>query len=194
MIMKMHSYMSTNGYLQTVNRNFEKTMAKLRSATSNVGGWDVALVEATAHAAEGPASGTMTEEMSASPSMTPMTDGTQRSYIDGDMALALRKKLLAVPPKTETSSDTNGSSQENGLVSAKEADTPNPRNDYIVLVQHPNEDIATLAQELVEMDIELTSQGPNKVRWPENIGLKSFADYMLIPSLVYELEYPRTDK
>ena len=48
MIMKMHSYMSTNGYLLKVNHSFEKKMDTLRSATSRVGGWDAALTEAQA--------------------------------------------------------------------------------------------------------------------------------------------------
>ena len=44
------------------------------------------------------------------------------------------------------------------------------------------------------MEGELTGIGPEYVRWPENITYKNFAVYQLVPTLVYELEYPRTDR
>ena len=62
------------------------------------------------------------------------------------------------------------------------------------LVDHLDESIAALARDWSELDAELVSSGPNKVRWPNNITLKNFAVYQLIPSLVYELEYPRTNR
>jgi len=45
-----------------------------------------------------------------------------------------------------------------------------------------------------ELQGELTSPGPLFVKWPNNISWKNFAVYQLIPTLVYELEYPRTDR
>ena len=44
------------------------------------------------------------------------------------------------------------------------------------------------------MEAELVSTGPEYVRWPDNVTWKNFAVYMLIPTLVYELEYPRTER
>lgn len=161
-------------------------MTKLRSATSNVGGWDVALVEAEAQGGNEPGSRT-TPEVITSPSMTPLPDGTQRSFIDGDVAIALRNRLL----EKKVSSNGSSSGHSSGSESPEKQDT---KPAYSVLVRHPNEEVAALAEELVEMDSELTSRGPNKMRWPDNINLKSFAEYMLIPTLVYELEYPRTDR
>ncbi|THH07400.1 hypothetical protein EW145_g3410 [Phellinidium pouzarii] len=194
MIMKMHSYMSTNGYLQKVHRNFESTMASLRSATSNAGGWDVAIAEARARTPDTSAMMTgngHTED--GSPSLTPGIDGTSRSYIDGEMALALRDRLFAIPvPKDEKNAASENMNQTDGSTENHGKSTLNP--DYAALVHHPDEQIVTLAQALVEMDVELTSPGPDGVRWPYNISFKSFADYMLIPTLVYELEYPRTNK
>lgn len=66
--------------------------------------------------------------------------------------------------------------------------TPHP------LVDHPDERISSLAKEYTEMEGELTGIGPEYVRWPENITYKNFAVYQLVPTLVYELEYPRTDR
>jgi len=67
--------------------------------------------------------------------------------------------------------------------------TPHP------LISHPDNRISAIAQNLTDMDLELSSRGPTyAVTWPENISLANFADYQLIPTLVYELEYPRTER
>lgn len=63
-----------------------------------------------------------------------------------------------------------------------------------VLVYHPDEKIATLAYEYSELRSELVSSGPEYFTWPETITWKNFGVYQLIPTLVYELEYPRTDR
>ncbi|KAI5123524.1 hypothetical protein M0805_006684 [Coniferiporia weirii] len=205
MIMKMHSYMSTNGYLQKVHRDFEAAMASLRSLASAAGGWDTALTEACARVPESltPSGATSANGHAvdgASLGLTPTTDGGARSYIDGDMALALRKRLLAIPPAGGATAGEKGSAAEGAntptLNGARVDFHGNPvaRPEYAVLVHHPDEQIARLAGALVEMDSELTGPGSGRVRWPDNISLKSFADYMLIPTLVYELEYPRTDR
>ncbi|TFK29702.1 sterol O-acyltransferase [Coprinopsis marcescibilis] len=63
------------------------------------------------------------------------------------------------------------------------------------LVHHSNPDIAALAEEYSDLLSELTSNGPKDYTvWPANIGWKDFAMYQLTPTLVYELEYPRTDR
>ncbi len=63
-----------------------------------------------------------------------------------------------------------------------------------VLVYHPDEKIAALAHEYSELRSGLVSSGPEYVTWPDTITWKNFAVYQLIPTLVYELEYPRTDR
>lgn len=65
--------------------------------------------------------------------------------------------------------------------------------------QHPltnssNPDVARVAAEINELKSHITSQGPAKVSYPDNVTLGNFLDYLLIPTLVYELEYPRTEK
>ncbi|KAH7922121.1 hypothetical protein BV22DRAFT_679971 [Leucogyrophana mollusca] len=40
MIMKMHSYMSTNGYLQYVPHKSDQVLKQLRHATTDAGGWN----------------------------------------------------------------------------------------------------------------------------------------------------------
>lgn len=200
MIMKMHSYMSTNGYLQKVNRDFNAAMKTLRSATSRVGGWDTALIEARASSLENRHSGSSTSsrgmDVDVTPSLTPqmMPDGTTKSYIDGNMALALRNRLLAVPGSIDAESARikDGANVNGSGHAVEENEKKEP--EYAILLYHPDSEIANLAQELSDMDNELTSTGKTRIRWPNNISYSNFADYQLIPTLVYELEYPRTNR
>ena len=62
------------------------------------------------------------------------------------------------------------------------------------LVDHPDETISAIARDYSELESELISTGPQYIRWPANITYKNFWEYLLIPTLVYELEYPRTDR
>lgn len=46
------------------------------------------------------------------------------------------------------------------------------------------EEIAFLEEELVQ----------GKARFPSNVTMMNYFDYLLVPSLVYWMEYPRTDR
>lgn len=122
------------------------------------------------------------------PQLQPGPNGTQRSYIDGEMAVELRKRLDAATARGATE---KANSMKAGVDSTEAQKLEQP--DFAVMIYHPDENIASLAHQLLDMSVELT--GPlGKVRWPDNISWTSFADYMLIPTLVYDLEYPRTDR
>ena len=212
MIMKIHSYMATNGYLQTVRDKHVHTLKELHEVVEHAqeksigDNWENALDEARSRIPEVCLSQDGSDEsrsLDGTPSLTPEPDGTTRTLIDGDVAAALRKHIAVAPGETEAkpvlglgvnaiakANNENGTPAE--LIARVDAEKPEP--DYAVLVHHPNEDIKSLAQELLDLDSELTSTGINQVRWPENITYRNFADYQLIPTLVYELEYPRTDK
>ncbi len=66
------------------------------------------------------------------------------------------------------------------------------------LATHPDPTISRLASEIEVMREELLSQGHDesatteRVAWPQNVTYANFWDYLLVPSLVYELEFPRT--
>lgn len=62
------------------------------------------------------------------------------------------------------------------------------------LIYHPESEISALAKEYSDLQSELVSSGPLYLRWPENVTWKNFGVYQLVPTLVYELEYPRTEK
>jgi sterol O-acyltransferase len=56
------------------------------------------------------------------------------------------------------------------------------------------EDRERLIQEIENADRDLTGKVLYKMKYPDNLTYSNFVDYMLCPTLVYELEYPRTDK
>ena len=181
--MKMHSYITTNGYLKTVSDHSHDLLGKLKQATLSVGGWEQATLIARVHSAQLEES-SETSNANVTPDINP--DGTSISYVDPPTAAALRKRLVAV--SSEMSPEM--------LVSSTSTPNETPANEFNVhaLVDHPDAEIAALAREITELDSELTSSGPRPVKWPENITYRNFADYQLIPTLVYELEYPRTTR
>ena len=134
---------------------------------------------------------------------TQLPADSQQSYMDAPAAQALRNRLvnagapalLATPNNIGRLPATNGKAnhvsegrEEFPSDVADKGPRPHP------LVDHPDARVSSFAQELTELDGELVSSGPKYVRWPDNISTKDFAVYMLIPTLVYELEYPRTNK
>ncbi|KAK7061039.1 Sterol O-acyltransferase 2 (Sterol-ester synthase 2) [Paramarasmius palmivorus] len=206
--------MSVNGYLQTVSVRSQRTLDKLRQAAETLGGgWAQAILDAKRHKIELDTSTGMTSTDSESTShlappaprhrsLTPLGtppipasvsgSGLQTSYVDPDTASALRKRLVAL-------SDANGvvDADAEDVVKGiqgeeKGSDKKNDDADEHLspaqphpLIDHPNEEIAELAREYTELQGELTSSGPLYVTWPNNITLKNFAVYMLIPTLVY---------
>jgi sterol O-acyltransferase len=208
MIMKMHSYATVNGLLQTVHNHSKCVFSQLQEATKSVGGWEKALDEANIKQAEQDLANAVpalhTDSIQSSPANgTPsLPEGSSSSYADAGTANALRKRLAAVVGQSYRSGASEG--KENA--DAEMSQQPEPAT-FVVsnepppqmiaphpLVNHPNNGIAALAKEYSELQTELTSMGPQYVTWPNNITWKNFAVYQLIPTLVYELEYPRTDR
>jgi sterol O-acyltransferase len=185
MIMKMHSYMTTNCNLQYVSMQSKALLSQLQLVTKAAGGWEQAIIDAKSHRAGSTENSTLEQTPSGTPDMIP---DSKTSYVDADTASALRKRLNAVA----ISSTSAGSSTP--LSNAQSKDYPVHGLRSHPLVDHPDEEISTLAKDYSDLQSELTSTGPNTIQWPENITLKNFAIYQLIPTLVYELEYPRTDR
>jgi sterol O-acyltransferase len=61
------------------------------------------------------------------------------------------------------------------------------------LAWSPNERVALLARNIDAMEDELKSNGANRLVWPQNVTYRHFFDYFTFPTLVYQLEYPRTN-
>lgn len=71
--------------------------------------------------------------------------------------------------------------------------TPHDIHAPSTLAWSSNERVAILARNIDAMQEELKSNGAKGLVWPENITYRHFLDYMCIPTLVYQLEYPRTN-
>ena len=56
------------------------------------------------------------------------------------------------------------------------------------------EDRERLIREIENSQRGLTGQVWGQVKYPNNLTFANFLDYMLCPTLVYELEYPRTER
>ncbi|KAL8281287.1 hypothetical protein RQP46_006321 [Phenoliferia psychrophenolica] len=63
-----------------------------------------------------------------------------------------------------------------------------------VMSWHPEPMIGDLATDLATIKEVLVSTGVKKVEFPANVTWWNFTDYLLVPTLVYQLEYPRTNK
>jgi sterol O-acyltransferase len=189
--MKMHSYMSINGHLQYINVQASDILTKLRDATLPHGGWDFALSTAKARRAELDAATAQESTDEFTPAATPsgVSDGTRTSIVDAETATALRRRLLAA----SAGKRENLHPEDARFTREKVDGVLDPLGSH-TLLDHPDEIISNLAREHSDLEAELTSRGPEHIRWPDNITLKFFAVYQLIPTLVYELEYPRTDR
>ena len=187
MIMKMHSYITTNGQLHYVSMQSETIRNRLRHLTESVGGLEKALTDAKARRAYLDELTEATLSSDRTPDGTPdIFDASTTSVIDVPTASALRQRLVAA-----SAAPTMGAASTDSVPPVSDPVQPPGMH---TLVDHPDEEISALARELSEFESELTSTGPDRVHWPNNITYKNFAVYQLIPTLVYELEYPRTDR
>ena len=184
MIMKMHSYITLNWQLQSVNEQSRELFDSLKEKTKAFGGWDKALTDAFAIKAELQLQGSTTHASSThepTPIGTPpVAEGFSTATVDVSTAYALRQRLNAM------ASLPNNDNQSSPLRAGVDAVYP--------LIHHPDPEISAMTKDYSELQSELTSSGPHHVTWPNNISWKNFAMYQLIPTLVYDLEYPRTDR
>ncbi|GJE91227.1 MBOAT, membrane-bound O-acyltransferase family-domain-containing protein [Phanerochaete sordida] len=207
MIMKMHSYMNINGYLSHVHQQAEAVLEQLRQATEKVGGWDEAIAAAESNRRERERATlrlvddapTNDSPVSAEPPSLFEKAGEptlrQRATAAGKLPQPIVPTADAGhgPAPLAPASEANAAqimTTGNRVLSPEDVLKPAPHP----LVDHPDEALAALAREYSELDAELVSTGPEYVRWPHNISLKNFATYMIVPTLVYEMEYPRTDR
>lgn len=193
--MKMHSYMAVNGYLHGVNDEAIKMEGLLRKKVEEVGGWDTAVADAKAHREE------LEQTDGSTPSETPaiLREGS-KSHLSGNgpAATALRHRLqqlakengnLAAHSNVRTASTIDETVPK--PIERKAIPEPLPPH---MLVYHPNKVVSALADQLSEMESELTGNCLHKVRYPANLTWWNYLDFHMLPTLVYELEYPRTDR
>ena len=178
--MKMHSYITLNWQLQSVTEQSRALFDRLKEKTKAIGGWDKALTDAVAKKKELQLRVSTTHALSShepTPIGTPpVAEGSSTATVDVSTASALRQRLNAVA--SPLNNDNQGS----------------PGDAVHPLIYHPDPEISAMAKDYSELQSELTGSGPQNVTWPNNISWKNFAMYQLTPTLVYDLEYPRTDR
>ncbi|KAH9852659.1 MBOAT-domain-containing protein [Lenzites betulinus] len=195
MIMKMHSYVSTNTDLAYTHKRAAKVLAQLKEATEAEGGWDAALQKAEAVIQQEESASSVAVGTPGIPDDAPA--GTTTSYVDARTAVTLRQRLAARAAAglnadgTASAVKTTGTRVLPPTAAAVPTYPPTPAE---ILVHHPSEKIADLAKTHAELERELRGSVEGRVRWPANITLRDFAWYQLTPTLVYELEYPRTER
>ena len=199
MIMKMQSYLSVNGHLQQTTLQSEILLEELQRATQSVGGWDEAMKAAKARHNEADTSLGLDilSPDSTTPCSTPdAPEGSTTSYTDATTATALRKRLAAVSLATEGNIAVIDASKAKAIPEKMPAvgNTQSYLRQPHPLVDHYDKRIVEIAMDYSDLQSELTSQGPACVTWPNNITIRDFARFHLFPTLVYELEYPRTDR
>ncbi len=59
--------------------------------------------------------------------------------------------------------------------------------------ENKRQNLDQLKEKIDQVDGYLHSPSGN-VRYPENVTFLNYIDFLLVPTLVYELEYPRTEK
>lgn len=198
MVMKMHSYLTVNGHLRHVSEQSRLLFRRLQEVTVNFGGMEQALKDAVI-----PECSRMSEgnSVDTTRSGTPeVPEGSSATYIDPASAVILRKRLNAMAAELDSNNPiqcveekargTNFSTTLSSISDMKERTQPQQHP----LVSHPDPVISALARDYSDLQMELVSRESGLVTWPQNISWKNFAEYQLIPTLVYELEYPRTNK
>ncbi|KAG8762041.1 hypothetical protein FRC11_011530 [Ceratobasidium sp. 423] len=165
MLMKTYSYVATNGYLSDLARKRAMTEDQLHKSVEFVGGYEIALAEAKQAAPRSP------DTQSVTPIGTPPPD----KEVSLDQA-KLRQRLNSTEPVKKEENISRPRSSSYFPTEDVPLLPPHP------LVNHPSSNIAVLAQSLTDMDLELTSTGKNRVRFPNNISYANFLDFQMVPT------------
>jgi len=200
MVMKMHSYLTFNGHLQYVSRQSKHLFTELQKATLKFGGWDQAIRKAKdSSSTESSRDASIGNTRSGTPQAP---EGSSSSYIDPASASVLRKRLAAMASEQDdqqsievveritASKATYSAKISSSITEVKKSTRPSQHP----LTFYPDPSLSAIAKEYSDLQMEMISSGPEQVVWPSNITWKNFAIYQLIPTLVYELEYPRTQQ
>lgn len=194
-LMKVHSYCATNGELSEKARKLKAYKVTLEKRLTTAGGRRQVELEAERIWEKAVADGEVP------PEVTKQVEA-KRSHKESEPDIGTVTPPLLSPklPTGLTRRRPRSVSAEPSPVGSKQGDlseTPEEQDlEEIldVLTWHPTGNISELACQMTDLRDALTSTEVNKVKFPNNITYFNFFDYLLLPTLVYELEYPRLDK
>lgn len=113
-----------------------------------------------------------------------ITDEKHLESLEHDSNL-LESRTTPDPP-----SNAKHGSPGNSSIPTKQENPPNGLYRTPSLV----EERERLLHEIDATERDLTGKVSGRNKYPNNLTFGNFLDYMVCPTLVYELEYPRTDK
>ena len=168
-LMKQHSYAFYNGYLSGVYRRRAALQRRLK------------LLEHMEPIASPPASPVSSRQNSE------YTSGVDWSALSSKGYDSMAKRRPSMGPRTSTNFNLETSdvaSVAKAIESGTAIDTDQMKT---------FEDV--IKAEIADLDRELKSKTTgDKNAYPNNLNLSNFFDYICLPTLVYELEYPRQER
>jgi len=169
MLMKVHSYCATNGALAEKSIQLRQCISKLDLLLEEQDGGRKAAIKAARDALDSSAEGLPSSPVSSSSGMSLGDDLSESTKLSRRRSSATEKVTISA---------------------GKEFVATN--NVLDILYFHPQARISDLASQSLDLMDDLVSRGKANVVWPANLSLLNYLDYLSIPTLVYELEYPRT--
>ncbi|GAA6027218.1 hypothetical protein JCM8097_002495 [Rhodosporidiobolus ruineniae] len=195
LLMKVHSYCATVGEMSERARQLRKDEKKLEGLLAQHGGRRKVEEEARSawekSCAETPSlASTPSTSSSAIPTLSTSNSAQQTSTSSDEEPSALRHRIARrhSSDKRSTSSSPSRSRQHPSTPTKDDEPHEGPET----LTWHPDAAISNVAIAIAEANEALGSGGEANVRFPDNVTWLNFIDYLLVPTLVYELEYPRT--
>lgn len=216
-LMKMHSYMSHNGMLSNVHARLQKEKHTLHEYLNSLpGGHEGALSEAAKHKAELDAREASAPQVSEPATPTPrirvtsdegavtVSETIARLGLEtdnlGELKLKggangeakVRRRIRSSLPATDALPAPQSGLPRGTSLEPAHTTSPHAPRAPTLLAWSSDPKIALLARNIDAMSDELRSNGPRGLVWPQNVTYKHFIEFMFFPTLVYQLEYPRT--
>jgi len=210
----MHSYMAHNGMLATVYYRLKSERKQLAELVDSLpGGRGAVLEEAASRKAALEAQeastpvgtpGVMTPASSeVNPLNKPLSELTSGSSPGGTPEPDLRRRSISQShtksskkkgrPATDSLPKPDPDLPHGTSLEPAHSISPHMEQAPSALAWSTNERVALLARNVDMMEEELKSNGAKGLVWPQNVTYAHFLDYLFIPTLVYQLEYPRTN-
>jgi len=206
---QMHSYMAHNGMLATVYFRLKSERKQLAELVDQLpGGREAVLEEAAnrkaaleAQEASTPVGtpGAATPSSEVNPLNKPLSELTSSSSPGGTPEPDLRKRSITQSarkkgrPATDSLPKPDPDLPHGTSLEPAHSISPHREQAPSALAWSSNERVALLARNVDAMEEELKSNGAKGLVWPQNVTYAHFLDYLTIPTLVYQLEYPRTN-
>ncbi|GAA5861742.1 hypothetical protein JCM3774_002691 [Rhodotorula dairenensis] len=201
MLMKVHSYCSLNGELAERARQMRKDEKELEKVlesepggrraaeTAARGAWEKACSEENSAVDDNDEQGSRLPQPNLlAPLANLASASSTQPSSDEEHALATAMRQRRISGRRRSRSPL----KHKKVPIPKPTKEEEPREGIETLTWHPRERIAHLAMAICDAKDALSSGGKENISFPQNVTILNFLDYLLVPTLVYELEYPRT--